>query len=814
LDATLEPGLDGWRGQAKLASGAVRAAGWSADSGRGQLDFAGNAAQTSGALQLAGLAVAGPSARAPRAELGGRYVIEARRPERLDQGRATTATSIRFEGGLTANGVAMASAPRLDDVADSLVGTPLEPLVRALARFAAAAGRSSDLHATLSLATRAGEGSVRVASAELTGGGGQLRFSGGEGVRLAWPGAGAIQVDGQLALVGQGVPRILAELHQNAPGAPVSGMAQMAPFEAGNARVALAPVRFEGGRFSTVLKASGPLAGGRVEGASLPLEGRVGLGGLLLNPRCAPLAFESLAVSGLKLEPAQLRLCPVGPALIANGRVAGAIETPRLRGTFGSSPITLAAERARFDGAGFRVDGLAARLGAGDAISRLDVAELSGVPGRRLGGRFSGASGTVGKVPLIASDATGQWRFTDGGLAVAGNLRVLDRFEPPRFNPLVSRDFALRIRGQALTAMGTLREPQSGAQVAAVDLRHDLRSGAGRADIAVASLGFGPRLQPEKLTRLTLGVIADVNGTLSGNGRIAWNAEGVTSSGLFHVDAASLSAPFGPVTGVKGDIRFTDLLGLVTAPDQVLTVASVNPGILVEQGVVRYRVLPDFKVEVDSARWPLAGGVLTLRPTVLDFAAEAARHLTFDLAGLDAAKFINKLEFQNLDATGTFDGTLPMIFDRDGGRIVDGSLASRAPGGTLSYNGQVSNADLGIWGGIAFDALKLIAYRTMTIQMNGKLDGEMVSEIRFNGVSRGTIKPVATGLIARVGGQLATQLQQLPFTFNIRIRAPFRGLISSARSFYDPSLLIQDQLGPGFQAEKPSVQSPDSENKR
>jgi hypothetical protein len=199
---------------------------------------------------------------------------------------------------------------------------------------------------------------------------------------------------------------------------------------------------------------------------------------------------------------------------------------------------------------------------------------------------------------------------------------------------------------------------------------------------------------------------------------------------------------------------------------------------------------------------------------VLDFSEEAARNLTFDIAGLDAAKFINKLEFDNVSATGTFDGTLPMIFDRDGGRIVAGSLTSRAPGGTLAYVGEVSNADLGIWGGIAFDALKSIAYQTMTIGLNGKLDGEMVSEIRFNGVSRGTIKPVATGLIARVGGQLAKQLQALPFIFNIRIRAPFRGLISSARSFSDPSLLIQDQLGPAFQAEKQPVQPSDSETKR
>jgi hypothetical protein len=814
IDATLRPALDGWRGQAKLASGGVRVGDWSAGGARGQIDFGGDAARTAGALRLVGLDVAGPPARTPHVALGGSYAIESQRAERLGDDPATAAASVRFDGGLTADDVALTSAPRLDRLAESVAGTPVEPLARALARVATAAGRSSNLHASLSLATRGGAGSVRIASAELTGGGAQLRFSGGEGARLVWPGAGGLQIDGQLALTGEGVPRILAELHQRAPGAPISGLAQMAPFAAGGARVALAPVRFDNGRFATSLTLSGPLADGRIEGATLPLQGRLGSGGFVLNPGCAPLGFEKLAVSGLTLEPARLRLCPAGPALVANGRVAGTIEAPRLRGTLGENPITLAADRVRFDNAGFRVAGLEARLGSGDAISRLDVAELSSSAGQGLGGRFAGAGGRIAKVPLIVGDAAGQWRFGSGGLVVSGGLTVSDEADPSRFNPLISRDFALNIRGDSVAASGTLLEPQSSARIAAVDLRHDLGRGSGSAGIDVAGVTFGPALQPEKLTRLTLGIVADVNGTLSGEGRIAWNAQGVTSTGLFHVAADSLAAPFGSATGVKGDIRFTDLLGLVTAPDQLLTVATVNPGILVEDGVVHYRVLPDFKVAVDSARWPLAGGVLTLRPTVLDFSEEAARNLTFDIAGLDAAKFINKLEFDNLSATGTFDGTLPMVFDRDGGRIVAGSLVSRDPGGTLAYVGEVSNADLGIWGGIAFDALKSIAYQSMKIDLNGKLDGEMVSEIRFNGVSRGTIKPVATGLIARVGGQLAQQLQQLPFTFNIRIRAPFRGLISSARSFSDPSLLIQDQLGAGLQAEKQPVQPSDSENKR
>jgi translocation and assembly module TamB len=811
LDATLEPALDGWRGAAALASGSAGVGQWSATGARGQIDFAGNAARTSGAVRLAALGLAGDAGRAARAELGGRYTVEAARAERLDEAAPPRAPSIRFEGGLNASGVALASAPELDGAARAVAGTPVEPLVQSLARAAKGMGRSGDLRASLSVATRGGEGAVRIDSAELAGGGAALRFAGGEGVRLTWPGSGQVQVDGRLALTGRGVPQIVAELRQAAPGAPISGLARMAPFEANGTRVVLAPVRFEADRFSTRVEASGPLLGGRVEGATLALNGRIGPGGLVLNPGCAPLTFRSLSVSGLDLDPASLRLCPAGRALVANGRVAGIVEAPQLRGTLGSSPITLAASRARFDGSDFRITSLAARLGSADRVSRLDVAQLSGSPGDGVAGRFSGASGQIGKMPLVVSDGEGRWRFAGGLLTVSGAITVSDEPDPARFEPLVARDFALRIRGQDLVATATLREPESGTEVAEAVLRHDLGSGVGNADLDVDGIRFAPEgLQPEEITRLALGVIANVDGSLRGQGRIAWSPETVTSTGRFRIEAASLAAPFGPVTGVVTDLHFTDLLGLETAPGQTLTVETVNPGILVENGVVTYRLEPDQKVAIASARWPFAGGELTLRPTVLDFSEDAARYLTFDIVGLDAAKFVNKLEFANINATGTFDGTLPMVFDQDGGRIVGGTLVSRERGGTVAYVGQVSNANLGIWGGIAFDALKSIAYQRMTINLTGEIDGEMISQIRFAGVSRGTIQPVATGLIARVGGQLATELQRIPFIFNIQIRAPFRGLIAMTRSFDDPSLLIQDQLGPQFEAVQPSS----SEDKR
>ena len=76
--------------------------------------------------------------------------------------------------------------------------------------------------------------------------------------------------------------------------------------------------------------------------------------------------------------------------------------------------------------------------------------------------------------------------------------------------------------------------PASGNLVTDVAIEHQLSTGAGHADLDVPGLTFGPNLQPDELTRLTEGVIALVNGTISGHGRIDWTATGeVTSTGDF-----------------------------------------------------------------------------------------------------------------------------------------------------------------------------------------------------------------------------------------------------------------------------------------
>jgi hypothetical protein len=155
------------------------------------------------------------------------------------------------------------------------------------------------------------------------------------------------------------------------------------------------------------------------------------------------------------------------------------------------------------------------------------------------------------------------------------------------------------------------------------------------------------------------------------------------------------------------------------------------------------------------------------------------------------------MEFSNISATGTFDGIIPMVFDQGGGRIVGGRLTARPEGGTLSYIGELTDKQLGVYGKLAFDALKSLRYSKLSIRLDGALDGEFVAGIELDGVARDpvlTTAPTGSGVSGLVVRRTLGQLRKIPFEFNITVRGPFRSLLATMRSFEDPTNLIQSVL--------------------
>ncbi|MCY7270582.1 MAG: YdbH domain-containing protein [Sphingomonas bacterium] len=755
------------------------------------IGFAGSPSDAGGTIKLSAQRGRLGSIFADATRLEGKY--------RLWTGRGELALSADYAADSATLAPAMV-APLVAPL-ESAKGTPIGPIGQAIA--AAVRRTAGNFNATghLRLVNLRGGGGVRIETADARGANGaRVIVSGGDGVTYYWPDA-RLRVDGNISTGGGGLPRADIALRQPRQGGPMSGEARIAPYSAVGARLALAPVTFRAARdgstaINTIALLDGPFSGGFVRGLRIPISGAIGGpgGGFAFGRGCIDARFQSLTAGSLRLGAARVPLCATGRALVfKNGQgpvqIGGVTRNLRLGGQLGKSPFQLAAAQARLTGSDrFAATGLGLQLGRPNSPVKITATSLDGrlVKGGATG-KFGGATALIGRVPVRLSDASGAFDFRGGALAVNGSSTVSDLAPLPRFYPLASNDLQFRLANDLIRTTGSLRHPASGTKVTDIMITHRLSTGTGEALLDVPGIRFGNAVQPDQLTRLAEGVIALVNGTVTGQGRVNWRGDGqVTSTGEFTTDGTDLAASFGPVTGLKGTIRFTNLLGLETAPGQTLSVGSINPGILVENGEIKYQILPGQLVKIERGDWPFMGGRLILQETIINLARSSPKRLTFEVVGLDANEFVGRLGFKDLQATGIFDGVLPMIFDDNGGRIVGGRLDSRAGGGTLAYEGAINRANLGFFGGLAFDALRSLRFRNMIVRLDGDLAGEFATRL--------TIDQVAIGQSNSIQRILRSAVRSVPFKFNVTIIGPFRSLIATAKSMQDPRGVIRDVL--------------------
>ena len=783
LDATLDRKLDGGEGTLALETGAVTAGGANAGSlaGTGRLTYRRQALTARYELAAQDASAASIAARVLRIE-GSLRTQNGWNRAAIDGTAA--GEQLALGQGLDA---ALASAER---AGQGTLAVPMLAQIRAALRRETPGSRLTAAY----LARTTTDGmSLTIPQASLIGGSGATlaalsRF------QLSTNGGGTPRLSGSLVTGGPGLPQISGRMERPTGGSAVLRLT-MADYRAGPARLAvpqLVVAQGPGGAlgFSGRALLSGPLPGGAASNLALPIDGNWSrAGGLSVWRRCTPVGFDRLILANLTLERRSVTLCPPpGGAIVRAGpgglRIAAGATRLDLAGRLGATPLRLTTGAV-----GFAVPGaLTARsveVSLGAEPSRFRLSNLTAQIGKDIGagisGRFEGTDVRLAAVPLDLLDAKGSWRYAGGVLSIAdGTFRLIDRAAQARFEPLTASGGTLALANNVIQAKALLAEPASGREIVRAIIRHDLNSGNGRADLAVPGITFDPKLQPVALTKLALGVVANVAGSVRGEGTILWTAAGQTSTGRFTTDGLDFAAVFGPVKGASGTIVFTDLLGLVTAPDQRLRLASVNPGIEATDGELRYELRPNSQIAVLGARWPFLDGTLTLDPTVMTLGVSEVRRYTLRVEGIEAAKFVERLDLGNIAATGKFDGVLPLVFDQNGGRIEGGALASRPPGGTVSYVGALSYKDLSTMANFAFEALKSLNYRNMRIAMDGALAGEIITRVRFAGVSQGA---------GTKQNFLTRKVANLPIQFNINIRAAFIELIGVVKSTYDPAYI-------------------------
>ena len=692
-------------------------------------------------------------------------------------------------------------------------GTLLEPLAQQLRGALLREAPGSTLSATYQLRQSGGLTNLVVPGALWRGAHG-ARLAQLSRVTLTLGQRGGPRIAGNLITDGAGLPRIEGRFERNGSGSAAAQLS-LAEYRAGDSRVALPllkVVQLPGGAigFAGEARVTGPLPGGRVDNLRLPIEGNwSSSGGLAMLRRCTPVAFDQFKIANLSLNAQSTTLCPGKEGAIVRYdsrgfRASAGAAALSFTGTLGTTAIRLksGAIGMAWPGA-LAARGIDVSLGPITRPTTLQIADLKAQLGPVVTGTFAGTVLKLDAVPLDIYDGAGNWRFDGLDLAVNGaSLWVKDREKQARFYPMFARDAALQLHSTTFTAQALLREPKTDRVVVDTRISHDLDTAVGHADLLVPGIVFDKQLQPEMLTYYTQGVVADVFGVVSGRGDIDWDRGGVRSTGDFTTENTDVAALFGPVKGVSGTVHFTDLLALETAPRQHLAVRSINPGIEVNNGDVWFQLAPGHVLQVEGGEWPFIDGTMKLLPTRIAIGSSETRRFTVMIEGINAAKFVQRLELGNISATGIFDGSLPLVFDQDGGRIEGGLLVSRPPGGNISYVGELTYKDLSPMGNFAFQALRSLDFSRMEITLQGHIDGEIVTQMHIDGVKQG--KSAKRNFLTR-------RFEGLPVVFNINIRAPFYQLIGSFKSLYDPSR-IRDPRELGLIAKdakiKPAVPQP------
>jgi hypothetical protein len=783
LDARFGEAFDNYDASARLMSQVLTAGDNGLAALNGRLTLVGDPTDARGQVDFAAQKSRLGTITADRTRVNGKYRL------------STTKGTLTMVGAYAANGASLAPSMTsgLTGALEATRATPIGPVAAAIGKAIDRSARSFDVRGGIRLVNFPGGGAARVTDAKVnTVTGGEARIFGGKGVTYYWP-SGRLRIDGTIQMAGGGLPTGTVTLHQ-APNGAMDGVGNFQPYRVDGTTLALSTLHFHGEpgggtQFATLASLTGNFPGGQVRNLHLPIDGRIAPdGGIAVGRECMIVSWDHLKMQQLQLGRTRLPVCPTDSAIIrkpAGGSLAvsGLINRPVLAGRIGAAPLRLQSRSILLTQAGFTGSDVGLRIGNPDSPVVLNAGSLHGnFTKGGASGTLSNADAIIGRVPLKMTDIDGRWSFVGSRLVMDGSLFVNDRADPPRFYPLKSDDTHFVLADNRITTIGSLHHPDSGTLVTNVDIAHDLNSGAGHADLDVPGISFGPNLQPEELTRLTEGVVALVQGTLQGHGRIDWSGSGeVTSTGDFSTQNMDLAAPFGPVEGLTTSVHFTDLLGLETSPGQVATIREINPGIIVNNGVIRYQLLPDQLVKIERGEWPFMGGRLILRETILNFGRPAPKRLTFELEGFDAKMFIDSLGFSGLEITGTFDGVLPMIFDESGGRIVGGRLDSRPPGGEFAYNGTKPKA--GMMAGVAFDLLSNIKYKSMTIRLDGELAGEFATRFTIRQVSLGNRGGFIAGLVRGA-------VRKVPMQVNLNITGPFRALIQMGKAFKDPTTVI------------------------
>jgi hypothetical protein len=360
-----------------------------------------------------------------------------------------------------------------------------------------------------------------------------------------------------------------------------------------------------------------------------------------------------------------------------------------------------------------------------------------------------------------------------GSLAVA-HLR--DRRKQARFIP-VALDATLTPGKGRLAIVGWIRSELPGVR-ARLEGAHDLATGGGRLGVWALPLRFGEKgPRPRDLLPSWTLPVRPLEGALEAHLELAWGERGLGSFADLGLRDLTLEALGVRIERLDAALRVDGPWPPRTPRGQLLSMARVDLGLELTNGLVRLALRRDGAIDVEEAEWSFAGG--TLRSSGRIDPSAPRQQLVMAVSGVDLAVLLGLVNLEGLDGTGRLGGRLPISLDADGLRITDAEIRATDEGGTIRYR-PTGRAGAALGGaGVALDdfllALRDFRYDRLSLRVNGDPLGEVSVGISLAGTNP-----------AHRAGQ--------PYVFNLNVDGRLGDLVRKESSAYRIPGEIQRRL--------------------
>ncbi len=378
---------------------------------------------------------------------------------------------------------------------------------------------------------------------------------------------------------------------------------------------------------------------------------------------------------------------------------------------------------------------------------------------------------------------------TDGE-ALSGSIdvdRIVDLAKPPLIAPLA---LALRFDGtlEEVALRGTAHDAKRALEIALSGWVRPTKASA-RVDFRAEPTLFGPdgadfaRLFPS---------FAETFGEVSGH--IAAHGHALLEDGtpdmwldlaLRDVDSVSETAT---IRRVNGTLAFQGYDPPISRGEQLLSIGLAEAGLPLTDGLIRWRLLPGWVIDVPSATFGVAGG--EIRCGIRFDLDEEDVDVVLVALSLNLENLLSSVEFEGLAGSGTISGALPLRVSGDRVVMNAATLRGDAPGGTIRYEPDESAEAVARQQasslGVAVQALSDLRWEVLELGLDGDTSESMQIQLRISGSNP-----------EFQGGH--------PVQFNLNLEARLADLVRAGIESYRVPRTIEERLRE-FQNEPRSTQ--------